>query len=138
MAWNTQAEALAPKAIGIRAQTAVISVRTRLALAGTRAEAFAIESRATVLALEQALQQRQGASARLLPGMALVLPPRLLDGGEHRGLHECGDRDRDPVLRGDITERLSGNQLFIREDLMSDPRPGSKQTYWPIDLLPCF
>src|SRR5262249_49772013 len=45
--------------------------------------------------------------------MALVLLPLLLDGREHRGLHECRDRDRDPVLRGDIpdgdgTARLHG------------------------------
>ena len=66
-------EPLAAKAVRVRAQTAVIGVRARLAFAGTGAEAFAIEGIATVLALEQALQQIQGAPARL-PGMALDSP----------------------------------------------------------------
>lgn len=56
-------EALAPKAVGIGAQTAVIGIGPRLPFAGTRAEAFAVEGLATVLALEQALQQIQGATA---------------------------------------------------------------------------
>src|SRR5262245_30746515 len=76
-------EAFAPKAVGICAQTAVIGIGTRLAFAGTRAEAFPVEGIATVLALEQALQQIQGTPARSLPGMAFVLLPRLLNGHEH-------------------------------------------------------
>ena len=36
--------------------------------------------------------------------MALVLLQLLLNGREHLGLHERGDRDRDPVLRWDITD----------------------------------
>src|SRR5215510_15004224 len=46
-------EPLAAKAIRIRAQAAVIGIRAGLACTGTRAEAFAIEGIATVLALEQ-------------------------------------------------------------------------------------
>src|SRR5215813_191911 len=51
------AETLAPKAVGVCPQTAVIGVGARFAFAGTGAQAFAIEGIATVLALEQALQQ---------------------------------------------------------------------------------
>src|SRR5262245_38179455 len=94
-------EPLATKTVGVRAQAAVIGVRARFAFAGTRTEAFAIEGIATVLALQQALQQIQGAPVRL-PGMALVLLQLLLNRGEHRGLHERWDRDRNPILWGDI------------------------------------
>src|SRR5215510_3905579 len=97
------ADTLAPKAVGVCPQTAVIGVGARLAFAGTRAQAFAIEGIATVLALEQALQQIQGPPARLA-GMALVLPQLVLDGREYFGLHQRWDRDRDPVLWGDIMD----------------------------------
>src|SRR5215475_4774453 len=105
-------EPLAPKTVGVRAQAAGRGVRARFALASPRTEAFAIEGIATVLALQQALQQIQGAPVRL-PGMALVLLPLLLHRGEHRGLHERWDRDRHPILwwdiiRGHGTTRLHG------------------------------
>src|SRR5262249_58559120 len=105
-------EPLAPKTVGVRAQAAVIGVRARFAFARTRTEAFAIEGIATVLALQQALQQIQGAPVRL-PGMALVLLQLLLNRGEHRGLHERWDRDRNPslwwdIIRGHGTTRLHG------------------------------
>ena len=95
-------EPLATKTVGVRAQAAVRGVRARLAWAGTRAEAFALEGIATVLALPQAWPQRQGPPVRW-PGMALVLLPWLLDRGAHLGLHACWDRDRHPRLRGAIT-----------------------------------
>src|SRR5262245_42580284 len=105
-------EALAPKAIRIRAQAAVIGVGAGVAFAGARAQACAIEGIATVLALQQALQQRQGAPARL-PGMPLVFWQLCLDRREHFGLHERWDRNRAPVLwrdiaDGDGTTRLHG------------------------------
>src|SRR5262249_27996381 len=90
-------EPLAAKAIRIRAQAAVIGIRAGLACTGTRAEAFAIEGIATVLALAQPLQQRQGTPARLAC-MPLVVLQLCLDGCEHFGLHECWDRNPDPVL----------------------------------------
>src|SRR5262249_43945780 len=130
------ADTLAPKAVGVCPQTAVIGVGARFACAGTGAQAFAIEGIATVLALEHALQQIQGPSARWA-GMALVLLQLVLDGREHRGLHEHGDRDRDPVLRGDIPDgdgpaRLHGPVALAR----SRGRSGSRRVL-PNAAAPC-
>src|SRR5262249_34063888 len=121
-------EPLTAKAVRIRAQTAVIGVRTRLAFAGTRAQAFPVEGIATVLALEQALQQIQGTPARLLPGMAFVLLQLLLHGREYRGLHERGDRDRDPVLRCDITGGDGTPWRYRTMALGAQPGPQRLQT----------
>src|SRR5215467_8776487 len=115
-------EPLTAKAVRIRAQTAVIGVRTRLAFAGTGAQAFAIEGIATVLALEQALQQIQGAPARLA-GMALVLSQLVLDGRAYFGLHQRWDRDRDPVLWGDIMNGDGTARLHGPVALGAQPRP---------------
>src|SRR5215831_12568214 len=115
-------EPLATKTVGVRAQAAVIGVRARFAFAGTRTEAFAIEGIATVLALQQALQQIQGAPVRL-PGMALVLLQLLLNRGEHRGLHERWDRDRNPILWGDITRGHGTTRLHGPVALGAQPRP---------------
>src|SRR5262249_732816 len=104
------ADTLAPKAVGVCPQTAVIGVGARLTFAGTGAQAFAIEGITTVLALEQALQQIQGPPARLA-GMALVLPQLLLDGRAYFGLHQRGDRGRDPVLWGGIMDGDGGARL---------------------------
>ena len=52
-------ETVAAKAIGIRADTAIIRIGTWPAFAGTRTQGFAIEGIATVLTLQQALQQRE-------------------------------------------------------------------------------
>ena len=82
----------AAKAVRVCAQAAVIGVRARLAFPRTRAEAFPIEGIATVVALEQALQQIQGAPARLA-GMALILLQLFLDRCEYLGLYERRDRD---------------------------------------------
>src|SRR5262245_11475426 len=103
-------ESLAAKAVRVRAQTAIIGVRPWLAFARTRAEAFAIEGIATVLALEQALQQIQSAPARL-PGMALVLLQLLLDRRKDRGLDERRNRDHDPLLGRHITDGDSAARL---------------------------
>src|SRR5262249_7818033 len=105
-------EPRAPKTVGVRAQAAVIGIRARFAFAGTRTEAFAIEGIATVLALQQALQQIQGTPVRL-PSMALVLLQLLLNRAAHRELHERWDRDRNPslwwdIIRGHGTTRLHG------------------------------
>ena len=62
------AEARAAKALGLRPQTALIGRGARVAFAGARTEACAIAGRAPGLALEQALQPRQGAPARAGPG----------------------------------------------------------------------
>ena len=75
------ADTLAATSVGIRPQTAGIGRGTRVAFAGARTEAFAIEGITTLLALEHALSQIQRASARL-PRMALVLLSLLLDGRE--------------------------------------------------------
>src|SRR5262245_14170223 len=121
------AEALAAKAVGIRPQTAVIDVGMRVAFAGTRTEAFAIEGIPTLLASEQALQQIQGASARLLLGMALLLLQLLLDGRKYLGLYQRWDGDRDPVLRRDITDRACTAWLHRPVALRAQPRaPGAQ------------
>src|SRR5215831_7855282 len=119
------AETLAPKAVGICAQTAVIGIGTRLAFAGTRTQAFPVEGIATVLALEQALQQIQSAPARVLPGMALVLLQLLLHGREHRGLHERGDGNRNPVLWGDIPD--GDGPAWLHGPIALGPQPGPQR-----------
>src|SRR4030095_3819110 len=53
-------ETVAPKAIGIRANTAIIRIGAWLAFASTRTQGFAVEGIATVLTLQQALQQIAG------------------------------------------------------------------------------
>src|SRR5262249_47986404 len=115
-------EPLAAKAIRIRAQAAVIGIRAGLACTGTRAEAFAIEGIATVLALAQPLQQRQGTPARLAC-MPLVVLQLCLDGCEHFGLHECWDRNRDPVLWWDIADGDGTTRLHGPVALGAQPGP---------------
>src|SRR5215471_11587897 len=117
---------LTAKAIRVCAQAAIIGVGAWLAFPSTRAEALPVEGIATVLALEQALQEIAGAPARL-PGMALVLPQLVLDGREHRGLHERRDRDRDPVLRGNITDGDGPARLHGPMALGSQPGPQGLQ-----------
>src|SRR5215831_3871248 len=117
---------LTAKAIRVCAQAAIIGVGAWLAFPSTRAEALPVEGIATVLALEQALQEIPGAPARL-PGMALVLPQLVLDGREHRGLHERRDRDRDPVLRGNITDGDGPARLHGPMALGSQPGPQGLQ-----------
>jgi hypothetical protein len=115
-------EPLAAKAVGVRAQAAGIGVRARLACARTRTQALPLQGRATVLTWQQALPQIQGTPTRL-PGMALVFPPLLLDRCEHRGLHERWDRDRDPLLRWDITGGHGTTRLHGTSALGPQPGP---------------
>ena len=75
-----------------------------------------------MLALEQALQQIQGAPARL-PGMPLILPQLLAHRCEHLRLHERWDRDRDPVLWWDITDGHRPAWLHGATALGTQPRP---------------
>ena len=58
-------DALAAKAVRVCAQAAVIGIRARRAFPRTGTEALPVEGRATVMALEPALQQRPGAAPRL-------------------------------------------------------------------------
>src|SRR5262249_51660404 len=118
------ADTLAPKAVGVCPQTAVIGVGARLAFAGTRAQAFAIEGIATVLALEQALQQIQGPPARLA-GMALVLLELSLYCGEHLRFYKGWHGDRDPVFRGDIARRHGTARLH--RSMALGPQPGPQR-----------
>src|SRR5512145_1780160 len=97
-------DALAAKAIRIRAQAPIIGVRPGLALAGARTEPFAIVRIATLLALYQTLEEIERATLGL-PGMALILPQLLLDYRKHLGLHNRGDRDGQPRFLGDIDRR---------------------------------
>ena len=115
-------ETRTPKAVRVRAQTAVRGVRTRLALAGARAEAFPRPGRATVLAWEHALQPIQGPAVRL-PGLVLVLLPLRLDRRAHRGLHEGRDRDRAPLLGRDITDGPGPAGLHGATALRPQPGP---------------
>ena len=40
-------------------------------------------------------------------------------------------------LTNDLTQRLSGNKAFIREEVMPYTGQGEEQTYWIIGLLTC-
>src|SRR5262245_23191668 len=89
-------ETVAPEAIGVRANTAIISIGAWPAFAGTRTQGFAIEGIATVLTLQQALQQI--ASPPLgLTCMATVFLQLLLHCGEHLGFDDGGHGDVNPV-----------------------------------------
>jgi hypothetical protein len=99
-----RAAALAPTAVGLRAQTAVRGVGAGGAWAGTRPEALPVAGRATGLALAQAVQQIPGPPARWA-GMGLVLLELGLSCGAHLRGYQGGPRDRAPVLRGDLARR---------------------------------
>src|SRR5712691_1164286 len=90
-------DALAAKAVRVRAQAAVIGVRAGLAFPGAGAEPFPIVGIAAVLTLHQALQQIQRAAGRL-PGVALIFPQWLLDSSTDLGLHESRHGKREPLL----------------------------------------
>src|SRR5712691_6422066 len=45
---------------------------------------------------------------------------------------------RPEAIEPTMTERLSGNKTFIREDLMSHAGQGSERTYWITGLLSYF
>src|SRR5439155_20789760 len=111
-------DAFPPEAVRIGAQAAVIGVRTRLALAGTGAEALPIVGIATVLALQQALEQIERAATRL-PGMASILLQLLLDRRHHRGRHKRGHRDGVPFLVADVHGRLGPPWLTMLSLLAS-------------------
>jgi Reverse transcriptase (RNA-dependent DNA polymerase) len=91
-------DAFPAKAIGVRAEAAVVCIGAELALTGTGAEAFPIGGIAAMPALPHTLQHLQRPAARW-PGVALILPPLLLDGGEQRSLHERRHWRRSRVAR---------------------------------------
>jgi hypothetical protein len=103
-------ETMAPKAIRIRADTAIIRIGARAAFAGTRTQGFAIEGIATVLTLQQALQQIAGAPLGLTR-MATVFLQLLLHGGEHLGLDDGRHGDVNPVEGWHIIVRQSAAGL---------------------------
>src|SRR5262249_46962945 len=94
-----------------------------------RTQAFPIEGIATLLALEQALQQIPGATGRL-PSMALVLLQLLLYSREYCRLNERRDRDGNPVLGWDI----SGGDRTARlhRPVALSTQPGAQRA------LPCL
>lgn len=114
-------DTLAAKAIRIGAQASIIGVRPRCPRAGAGTEAFALGRLATLLALHEALKERARPSLGL-PGMALMLPPWLLDRRKHRGLPQRGDRDGPPLLLGAIDRRDRPAWLKRAPALGSEPR----------------
>ena len=102
--WRILTDALTAKTIRLRPEAAVIGVGAGRAFAGPGAEPFPVVGLPTLLARDGALEQRQRATMRL-PGMTVMLPPWLLDGGKHLEFHEGGDRDREPLVLGDIDGR---------------------------------
>jgi len=89
-------EALAAKAIGIRADTPGIRISPGPTFPGTGTQRLAVEGIAAVLTLEQALEQIACATLRL-SGMTAVFLPLLLHRGEHLGLDNSGHGDVQPV-----------------------------------------
>ena len=87
------------KAVRIRPKAAIGRVRPRLPFAGAGAEAFAIVRIATVLTLDEALEQIARAALGL-PRMAAILLQLCLDRGKHLGVHQRRDRDGEPVFWG--------------------------------------
>ncbi len=114
-------EALATKAIRIGAQAPIRGVRPGVAFAGAGTEPFARVRLAALLALHQALEERERTPLGL-PGMALILPPLFLDRRTHLGLHQRGDRDGHPVLLGDLDRRDRSSWLERAPALRPEPR----------------
>jgi hypothetical protein len=94
----------APNAVRISAQTPVIGRRPGGPLAGTGAEALPIGGIAPRWTRPQAWQPRQRAAPRW-PGVALMIPPRLLNGCAPRRFHAGRHRPAAPCLRRDIRGR---------------------------------
>jgi hypothetical protein len=114
-------EALATKAIRSGAQAPIRGVRPGVAFAGAGTEPFAIVRLAALLALHQALEERERTPLGL-PGMALMLPQLFLDRRKHLGLHQRGDRDGHPCLLGDIDRRDRSSWLERAPALRPEPR----------------
>ena len=94
-------EPLPAKAIRLRPKAAVVGVRPRLPFARTRAQAFPIVGIATVLTLDQALEQIEGTPLGL-PRMTAILLQLCLDRCKHLGGDKPGNWESKPVFGGDI------------------------------------
>jgi hypothetical protein len=114
-------ETLAAKAIRLGAQASLRGVRPGLALAGAGTAPFTIVRIAPVLARHYALEERARTPLGL-PGMALILPPWLLDRRKPLGLHQRGDRDGHPLVLGDIDRRDRPSWLERAPALRPEPR----------------
>jgi hypothetical protein len=99
-------EAVAAKAIRIRADIAVIGLGPGPTFPCTGTQGFAVEGIPAVLTLTQALQQIACPTPGLA-GMPAVFLHLLLHCGEHRGLDDGGHRDVHPVWGRDIIVRRS-------------------------------
>jgi hypothetical protein len=122
--WGILTEPLAPKALRVGAPAPGRGVRPGLPLAGAGTEPFPIGRIATLLALHQAWQEREGPAARL-PGLAWMLPYWLLAPREPLGLHERGDRAGAPLLLGprDGGDRPAG----LQRPPPLGPQPGAER-----------
>src|SRR5262249_29945967 len=89
-------EAVAPEAIGISADTAVVGVGPGPPFPGARTQRFAVEGIAAVLTLEYALQQIPCPTTRLA-GMRAVFLQLLLHRSEYLGLNDGRHWDVQPI-----------------------------------------
>jgi len=87
---------LAPEAIGITADTAIVGIGTGMTFAGTGTDRFAIIGIAATGAHQQPLQQILGA-ALTLAGATTVLRQLLLDGVKEGVIDQRGHRNGQPV-----------------------------------------
>jgi hypothetical protein len=94
---------LAPKTIGIRAETSIVRIGPLMPFGGFPAHGFPIQRVATLLTLYQALQQVTGTTARLA-GVALILLELRLDRRKQVRLHHGRDRNGEPLLWRHITD----------------------------------
>jgi hypothetical protein len=97
-------EAVAAKAIGIRANTPVIGIGAGAPFPSAGTQGFAVEGLAAVLTLEQALEQIAGPTPGLA-GMPAIFLQLLLHGGEHLRFDDGRHRNRDPVCGRHIIVR---------------------------------
>ena len=94
---------LAPKAIGIGAETAIIGIRPGVAFGGFTTDRLPVQGIATVVALHSPLQQVPRTTARLAR-VALVLLELGLDRSQQVRLHQRRDRHRKPLFGGHIPD----------------------------------
>src|SRR5215470_11100456 len=99
------AQAYAPKAVGISADAAVISIRACMRLAGAGTAGFAVISLPAPATPKPPLQQiARSASAR--PRVPLILLQLLGHRLKERGLHQGRDGNVEPLLYGFVPHRV--------------------------------
>lgn len=121
---------LAPKPIGIRAETSIVCIGPLMPFGGFPAHGFPVQRVATLLTLDQALQQIARPPLGLA-GMALVDLELRLDRRKEDWLHHRGHGNGNPLLGGHITDRHRPSRVHWAPPLRAQTGPQGPQTGLP-------